>query len=76
MEISNATPSIDLTSNLSQGDALSNGALSGAADQGAAAGTLGAETAELSSAAETAFASVFFSLLQNILSEAQNNSGS
>jgi len=31
---------------------------------------------QLDEAATTAFASVFFSLLQNILSEAQNNSGS
>ena len=35
---------------------------------------LGQETQQLNEAAETAFASVFFSLLQNILSEAQNNS--
>lgn len=34
-----------------------------------------AENSQSSEAAETAFASVFFSLLQNILSEAQNNSG-
>lgn len=31
---------------------------------------------QLSSGAETAFAAVFFSLLQNVLSEAQNNSSS
>jgi len=42
----------------------------------AAVDGLSQETAQLSEAAETAFASVFFSLLQNILSEAQNNSGS
>ena len=35
---------------------------------------LGQEVQQLETAAETAFASVFFSLLQNILSEAQNNS--
>ncbi len=37
---------------------------------------LNQEAQQLNSSAETAFASVFFSLLQNILSEAQSNSGS
>ena len=44
--------------------------------QAIGAGITPEDTEQLSSAAETAFASVFFSLLQNILSEAQNNSGS
>lgn len=42
----------------------------------AAVGGLEQEANQLNSSAETAFASLFFSLLQNILSEAQNNSGS
>lgn len=40
----------------------------------ATTGGLAQEATQLNEAAETAFASVFFSLLQNILSEAQNNS--
>lgn len=34
------------------------------------------QSEQLSQAAETAFASLFFSMVQNILSEAQSNSGS
>ena len=34
------------------------------------------DAAQLTEGAETAFAAVFFSLLQNVLSEAQNNSSS
>jgi len=47
-------------------------------DQAVSTGTnnIAQETAQFNSAAENAFAAVFFSLLQNILSEAQNNSGS
>ncbi len=41
-----------------------------------AAEGLTGQTEQLSQAAETAFASLFFSMLQNILSEAQSNSGS
>jgi len=37
---------------------------------------LGEGVSQLDEAATTAFASVFFSMLQNILSEAQNNSNS
>lgn len=37
---------------------------------------LASEADQLSEAAETAFASLFFSMLQNILGEAQKNSGS
>lgn len=43
---------------------------------GSGGNTLANDTEKLNTAAETAFASVFFSLLRNILSEAQNNSGS
>lgn len=47
-------------------------------DQAVSAGTsnIAEQSQQIDSAAENAFASVFFSLLQNILSEAQNNSGS
>jgi len=42
----------------------------------AAGSSLSEQANEISEEAENAFGSLFFSLLQNILSEAQSNSGS
>jgi hypothetical protein len=79
-----AFSNVDVSGTGSQGGAVLSNTLGSQTDvQGQLAGgpQLGATAAvpdntQLESAAETAFASVFFSLLQNILAEAQNNSGS
>ncbi len=70
MEIGGISPQFNPT------DSATNAAAPGVNPSVAPADTATSQAQELNAAAETAFASVFFSMLQNILAEAQNNSGS